>query len=55
MKFLQIGVHIRNDEAFDIIKQHGIELDILVEPSPHLISYNKNNYNGNQKQVLIIW
>jgi FkbM family methyltransferase len=44
MKFLQIGVHIGNDEAFDIIKQHDIELGILVEPLPHLIPHIKENY-----------
>lgn len=44
MKFLQIGVHIGNDEAFDIIKHHDIELGILVEPLPHLIPHIKENY-----------
>jgi FkbM family methyltransferase len=44
MKFLQIGVHIGNDEAFDIIKNHDIELGILVEPLTQLIPYVKENY-----------
>jgi FkbM family methyltransferase len=44
MKFLQVGVHIGNDEAFDIIKHHDIELGILVEPLPHLIPHIEKNY-----------
>jgi FkbM family methyltransferase len=44
MKFLQIGVHVGNDEAFEIIKDHDIEMGILVEPLPHLIPYIKENY-----------
>jgi FkbM family methyltransferase len=46
MKFLQIGVHIGNDEAFEIIKNHKIELGILVEPLPHLIPHIQKNYSG---------
>jgi len=46
MKFLQIGVHIGNDEAFEIIKNHDVEMGILVEPLPHLIPHIKENYKG---------
>ena len=52
MKFLQVGVHIGNDEAFEIIKNHNIELGILVEPLPHLIPHIKENYR-NIKNIVI--
>jgi FkbM family methyltransferase len=46
MKFLQIGVHVGNDEAFDLIKDCDIEIGILVEPLPHLIPHIRENYKG---------
>jgi FkbM family methyltransferase len=46
MKFLQIGAHIGNDEAFNIIKDYDIELGILVEPLTQLISELKEAYKG---------
>ncbi len=52
MKFLQIGVHIGNDEAFEIIKNYDVEMGILVEPLPHLIPHIKENYK-NIKNITI--
>jgi FkbM family methyltransferase len=46
MKFLQIGAHIGNDEAFNIVKNYDIELGILVEPLTQLIPKLKEAYKG---------
>jgi len=45
MKFIQIGAHVGNDEAFDIIKNYNIELGILIEPLPQLIPKLQEAYN----------
>ena len=44
MRFIQVGAHIGNDEAFDIIKNYDIELGILIEPLPQLIPKLKKAY-----------
>lgn len=46
MKFIQIGAHVGNDEAFEIIKKHNIELGVLIEPLPYLIPHLKENYKN---------
>jgi len=44
MKFIQVGAHVGNDEAFDIIKNYDIELGILIEPLPQLVPKLKEAY-----------
>lgn len=44
MKFIQVGAHVGNDEAFDIVKNYNIELGILVEPLPQLLPKLKEAY-----------
>jgi FkbM family methyltransferase len=44
MKFVQIGAHTGNDDAFEIIKKHDIEFGLLVEPLPNLIPLLKESY-----------
>jgi len=44
MKFVQIGAHTGNDDAFEVIKNYDIELGILVEPLPHLIPLLEESY-----------
>jgi FkbM family methyltransferase len=44
MKFIQIGAHIGNDEAYNIIKNYDVEFGLLIEPLPHLIPKLKEFY-----------
>ena len=46
MKFLQIGTNNGADECYNIVKEHDIELGILVEPIPELRDKIKNQYKG---------
>lgn len=48
MKFLQVGAHIGNDDAFNIIKNQSIEFGLLVEPLPHLIPKLRDAYKDIQ-------